>query len=239
MFEQRRGAPKAYAGYGAPAGGTRRFHIEGVKLTKWSERRRLKKLELRGEVVSKYWNLFFGVTVDDADDAFEPPVVQRPAQAARAAPFVERRDPDNVAEDGAVIPRRRASDWRQEDATPTADRIRARMMADAEEAELAEDEDEALSEEDLEEEADFETEDDIEDEDEDDYEAEAEEVEAEEDDTFDTEEDEEPEDEADEAIDAETDDEYEDDAEADEDDGASEEPTEDEPPRIRQRFARR
>ena len=239
MFEQRRGAPKAYAGYGAPAGAARRFHIEGVKLTKWSERRRLKKLEQRGEVVARYWDLFFGVAAGD-EAAFVPPVVQRPvvAEAARA-PFVERRDPGSVPEDGAVIPRRRASDWRQEDATPTADRIRARMMADIEEAEEVEDED--LYDEEIEDEVDAEEdelmlEDEVEIEGDEELEAEEdEEYEAEEDEELEAEEDDEYEAEEDEEVDAEAEDEFEDDAGAEDEEDAAEA----EPVRIRQRHARR
>lgn len=245
MFEQRRGAPKAVAGYGMVAGGMRRFHVEGVKLTKWSERRRLKKLEQRGEVVAKYWNLFFGVAV--ADEAMdEPVVVQRPAAAMAAAPFVERRDPESMAEPGAVIPRRRASDWRQEDATPTADRIRARMVAgadeaetyeDAEDEEVAEEEDDVLMAEDA---AEYDADETYEDSE--DYEAEEEEdFEAEEDEEYEAEEDEEYDAEADDEDYADEEDETEADAEdafeaeAEDDDKARDE----EPVVIRQRYARR
>lgn len=140
MFEQRRGAPKAFSGHGEPVG-ARRFQVEGVKLTKWSERRRLRKLEQRAEVVEKYWDLFFGAAAEAAEDLpavsrqdMRRPVIVTAARAEpAAAPFVDRRSQDSApADDGPVIARRRASDWRSEDTTPTADRIRARMMLNAE-----------------------------------------------------------------------------------------------------------
>lgn len=128
MFEHARGAPKTYAGYGQAAGAARKFQIEGVKLTRWSERRRLRKLDQRGDVIAKYWNLYFGAANIDQDE-IEPPRVHRPVIVDTAQPaFVERRNPDNAPPtEGPVIARRRASDWRSEDATPTADRIRARF----------------------------------------------------------------------------------------------------------------
>lgn len=135
MFEMRRGAPKAFSGHGEPLGG-RRFPVEGVKLTKGSERRRLRKLEQRAEITEKYWGLFFGAAADAAEDAapvVTRPDVRRPVIVTASAPFLDRRSRDSApADDGPVITRRRASDWRGEDATPTADRIRARMMLNAE-----------------------------------------------------------------------------------------------------------
>ena len=231
MFEQRRGAPKAYSGYGEPVGG-RRYQIEGVKLTRWSERRRLRKLDQRAEIVETYWNLFFGAAATEVQDtAYEPPAVRRPVIVEAAKPaFVERRNPDRaVSEDGPVITRRRASDWRSEDATPTADRIRARML-EAEEAIEEEDEDLLLEEEieeDLDEAAEFDAEEDeadevlLEDDEELEYEADAEDGDEEIDDIEDFEDDE-----AD-AIAADA-----------EDEDATPAP-DDEPVRIRQRYARR
>lgn len=250
MFEQRRGAPKALAGYGAPAGGTRRFQIEGVKLTKWSERRRLGKLEQRGEVVGKYWGLFFGVAAA-AEVSPGVPAVQRPvvvvAETSRK-PFIERRNPDNTPEDGPVVARRRASDWRSEDTTPTADRIRARMMADLEETV----EEENLYEEEAEEEIAFEADEAVEEDElmleEEDLEAgeEEDEIEAEEDEEFGAEADEEFAAEEDDEADTEEDEEFEagedDEIEAEEDGEAGAEAgpvPADEEPRIRQRYARR
>lgn len=139
MFEQRGGAPKAYSGHGEPIG-ARRFQVEGVKLTKWSERRRLRKLEQRSGIVTHYWGLYFGGPVGMAEDAAPvvAPTVRRPVivsamrfESAPKGPLPERRSAESAPmSDGPVITRRRASDWRSEDMTPTADRIRARMMAE-------------------------------------------------------------------------------------------------------------
>ncbi len=150
MFEQRRGAPKAYSGHGDSGGGARRFQIEGVKLTKGSERRRLLRIEQRSDVVETYWALFFGTQATE-EAAYEPPAVRRPVVAQAASTTVaDRRHPDSEpVEDGPVITRRRASDWRSEDATPTADRIRSRMIP-----EVVEEEDEVLLEDEIEEEFD-------------------------------------------------------------------------------------
>lgn len=233
MFEQRRGAPRSVAGFGVAAGSTRRFQIEGVKLTRWSERRRLRKLEQRGEVVAHYWNLFFGVVADmpaeRLPDADRPVVV---VTETRRTPFIERRDPDNVPEPGTVVARRRASDWRQEDTTPTADRIRARMMAgmaEAEEEDAFEEEDEIEDEVVYEAEADDDFEDDVlleED-------ARDEDIEVDDDDAYEAEDDDVAEAEEDDFIEAETGDE---DEIADE---AEDEPKAEEEPRIRHRYARR
>lgn len=228
MFEQRRGTPKACSGYGEPVGG-RRYQIEGVKLSSWSERRRLSKLDQRAQVVETYWSLFFGAASTEVQEAaYEPPAVRRPviAEAARPA-FVERRNlARTLPEDGPVITRRRASDWRGEDTTPTADRIRARML----EAEAAAEEDDILLEEEIEDDLD-----------------EAAEFDAGEDEADEVllEDDEAPEFDADAEDDEETGD-----IEASEDegpeafgaeaeDGFKQPVTDDEPVRIRQRYARR
>lgn len=251
MFENARGAPKAYAGYGQAAGSTRKFQIEGVKLTKWSERRRLRKLDQRGEIVGKYWSLFFGAVTDSAAD-YEAPKVHRPVVFETAQPaFVERRNPDNApAAEGSVIARRRASDWRTEDATPTADRIRARMLAGA-----AESESEDLYEEDPEDEdvidADADDADLIDEEDEVMFEDDDEDIADEDDETGSDIEDEEEiglEEDYDDDAEAGSDDDLsgedaEDeetaDLDADGDDEPGDQPDDDEPVRIRQRYARR
>ncbi len=246
IFEGRRGAPKAYGGYGHLAGSARRHAIEGVKVTKGSERRKLGKLETRGEITGKYWALFFDAQKEAAADAVlaaKPAIVGRRIVVAEApaASLPERRSEERMAVDGPVIQRRRASDWRSEDTTPTADRIRARMMAAA--AEPIEEE-EFLLEEEVEDDAEF----GIEDSDEDDVMLEDEALEDEEE-AFEAEEDEEfgLEEEADddlyeeEEFEAEADDE--DAPELDEEselvDEADAEPAEEEPVRIRQRYARR
>ncbi|WP_291200056.1 hypothetical protein [Hyphomonas sp.] len=259
MFEMRRGIPKAFSGHGEPVGG-RRFPVEGVKLTKGSERRRLRKLEQRAEVTEKYWGLFFGASADAAKDAApalprqdvrRPVIVTATRSEPAAAPFIDRRSQDSVpADDGPVITRRRASDWRNEDATPTADRIRARMMLGSEPAaaEGLEDEDLPLEAELDEDVADFDADEDMvldedaeEIGDEDEYEADADDGEDidEEDEELDLEDEADLEEE--EVFEAEED-EYEADAEdeeAAEEEGSEVPLTEEEPVRIRQRYARR
>ena len=242
IFEGRRGAPKAFGGYGHVAGSARRHAIEGVKLTKGSERRRLGKLDTRGEITAKYWALFFDAKdVAGADEAPQarPAIVARRVVVAEAPVMAppERRSEERLVVDGPVIQRRRASDWRSEDTTPTADRIRARMMAAAAEPI----EEEFLLEEEVEDEAEFGLEDGDEDEVmlEDEAEAldEVDEVEGEEDEEFDLEE--ETEDELDEEEDFEADAEGDLEADAEHEEDADAEPADDEPVRIRQRYARR
>ena len=244
MFEGGRGAPKAYGGYGHVAGSARRHAIEGVKLTKGSERRKLGKLETRGEITAKYWALFFDakdVAMADEAPQARPAIVARRVVVAEAPQVAapERRSEERLLSDGPVIQRRRASDWRSEDTTPTADRIRARMMAAAAEPI----EEEFLLEEEAEDEAVF----DVEDGEEDEVTLEEEALEDEED-AFEADEDEEF------GLEEETDDELDEEeefeADADEDSADLEEdadlvgeadagPAEEEPVRIRQRYARR
>jgi len=240
MFEQRRGAPKAFSGHGEPVG-ARRFQVEGVKLTKWSERRRLRKLEQRAEVVEKYWDLFFGTAHEAAGEA--APALRRPVIITAAKPgasvFVDRRNPEKAAaDDGPVITRRRASDWRSEDTTPTADRIRSRMMANA--GEVEEEEDELLLEEEIEAELDetveFEVEVEVEAEDEVMLEEEDEDLEAEEEYQAGAGDDEEV---LDEVEDIEDEAEFEDAADGEDAEETDAAVTEEEPVRIRQRYARR
>ena len=257
MFEMHHGAPKAFSGHGEPVGG-RRFPAEGVKLTKGSERRRLRKLEQRAEVAEKYWGLFFGAAAEAVEDSpavsrqdMRRPVIVTAARAEPAAtPFVDRRSQDNApADDGPVITRRRASDWRSEDTTPTADRIRARMMlsAEPEAEEVLDDEDLLLETEVDEDAADVDADEVMLEDDTEHFVDEAEELDDEEEYAADAEDDEDLdlEDEADLEEDESLDDEepeYEADADDDdaaEQDGAETAVTEEEPVRIRQRYARR
>lgn len=241
IFEGRRGAPKAYGGYGHVAGSARRHAIEGVKVTRGSERRKLGKLETRGEITGKYWALFFNAKEEaaaEAAPAAKPAIVGRRIVVAEASAVSppERRSEERMAVDGPVIQRRRASDWRSEDTTPTADRIRARMMAAA--AEPIEEE-EFLLEDEIEDDSEFGAEDG--DEDEVMLEDEEDAFEAEEDEEFELEEETDDDLYEEEEIEADADDEdaldHEEDAELAEE--ADAEPAEEEPVRIRQRYARR
>lgn len=254
-FRPFRGRALAYTGYGQSDLMRHSFRIEGVKVRKWKELRRLQKRDMQAEILSAYWEKFFNetVTMDEAlpevpemadlQEAFEPPAIRRPVIVETRQPaFVDRRSGDGeTSEDGPVIQRRRASDWRSEDTTPTADRIRARMMEDAAEAEEEEEEIEAEAEtwdeddvtaedagaeedtwdaEEAEEETEEEEEFEASEDDEEDLEEEEEEYEAEEDDEFEAEEEEE----------------YEADAEEDE---ADAEDGKEEPVLVRNRYARR
>jgi hypothetical protein len=179
QFEMNRTAATRYNGFAQFVKTARRIKIEGAKLTKNAEVKRLRKLESRKSVLEKYWTLFFNTSLNTA--AAPQTMGSRPVIVEAARSPLEERRQGLAAAEGTVVPRRRASDWRNEDATPTADRIRARMEADEEV------EDEELYEEELEEEeydAEVDGEDDdaveAEDDSEEEFEADAEEEEEEE-----------------------------------------------------------
>ncbi|MFN4224927.1 MAG: hypothetical protein ACK4HR_01320 [Hyphomonas sp.] len=157
-FRPFRGRALAYTGHGQSDLMRHTFRIEGVKVRKWSEMRRLLNRDRRNEILAAYWEMFFNEAVtepedlpevpelEDLEEAFDPPAIRRPVivETGRSV-FTERRNPDSETRmDGPVIQRRRASDWRSGDTTPTADRIRARMIAGASEAD--DDADEAMAE---------------------------------------------------------------------------------------------
>ncbi|MEO0818133.1 MAG: hypothetical protein AAFX86_12625 [Pseudomonadota bacterium] len=121
QFEMNRSSARRYNGYLQYVRGQDRLKIEGVKLTKGREVRRLRSLEGRREICAKYWELFFNRPMQS-----ETPVVAAPAvtaapiaQTAEGPVFVERRSNDStpVANEDGVIPRRRASDWVKEPET--------------------------------------------------------------------------------------------------------------------------
>ncbi len=134
QFEMNRTAATRYNGFAQFVKTARRIKIEGAKLTSNGEVKRLRKLESRKSVLEKYWTLFFNTSLNTAATA--PSMASRPVivEAARSR-SAERRSDTTADLGGTVVPRRRASDWRTEDTTPTADRIRARMEAEAEEIE--------------------------------------------------------------------------------------------------------
>ncbi|MFN7180790.1 hypothetical protein [Hyphomonas sp.] len=252
-FRPFRGRALTYTGYGQSDLMRHSFRIEGVKVRKWKELRRLQKRDMQAEILAAYWERFFNEAVTpeealpdvpemaDLQEAFEPPAIRRPVIVETHQPaFVDRRSGESEAsEDGPVIQRRRASDWRSDDTTPTADRIRARMMEDAAEVEEEEEEIEA--------EAETWDEDDMTAEDagaeEDTWDAEEAEEETEEEEEYEASEDDEEdleeqefEAEEDEEIQAEEEEEYESDAEENE---ADAEGDKEEPVLIRNRYARR
>ncbi|MDX1294608.1 MAG: hypothetical protein R3265_17450, partial [Hyphomonas sp.] len=86
-----------------------------IKLTSWKERRQLRSLDGRRDVLSKYWSAFFeGPIVTAARDDDEPR-----SKGSRKSGKVE------------VLRQRGGKDWRKSDTTPTADRIRDEFSASA------------------------------------------------------------------------------------------------------------
>ena len=113
QFDLTGGAPRRYAGCLQVAGMDKRIKTEGIKLTSWKERRQLRSLEGRRDVLSKYWSAFF-----------EGPIVT----IARDS---DRSDSGEAKRSGKVeiLRQRGAKDWRKSDTTPTADRIRDEFSA--------------------------------------------------------------------------------------------------------------
>lgn len=60
QFEMNRAAARRYNGYSQYIKADVRTRLEGAKLTKGSQVRRLRTLEGREEIVDQYWDLFFG-----------------------------------------------------------------------------------------------------------------------------------------------------------------------------------
>ena len=147
QFEMNRSSARRYNGFLQYVRGMNRMKIEGSKLTSQSEVKRLRSLDGRQKIFSKYWELFFErslrkqapaavapapapvVTIAPVRQAAAPmpvptpqPVAEQPAASkeepvAAEPAFVERRNESpapQTAEEKAVIPRRRASDWRQD-----------------------------------------------------------------------------------------------------------------------------
>lgn len=111
-FEMNRDSARRYNGYLQYVRGASRLKIEGSKLTSQSEVRRLRSLDGRQKIFGKYWELFFNSTLRKSE---ETAPVAAPVMMASVAP-VERRaaEPAPAASEESVIPRRRASDWRQD-----------------------------------------------------------------------------------------------------------------------------
>ncbi|MEM9739795.1 MAG: hypothetical protein AAF829_07990 [Pseudomonadota bacterium] len=125
QFEMNRSSARRYNGYLQYVRGQERLKIEGVKLTDNREVRRLRSLEGRREICSKYWELFFNRPMQSqAPVAVAAPSLAVPiAETSEAPVLVERRSAASaaVASEDGVIPRRRASDWVKE---PEATRVK-------------------------------------------------------------------------------------------------------------------
>ncbi len=129
QFEMNRDAARRYNGYVQYVKNEARLKIEGTKLTKGREVRKLRSLEGREEVFGKYWDLFFNRTLklkhavapvaaapapasSHAED--KAPAAEMPMPAERESEHEERRArlaarTEELVE--TIIPRRRASDW--------------------------------------------------------------------------------------------------------------------------------
>lgn len=149
QFEMNRSSARRYNGFLQYVRGMSRMKIEGSKLTSQSEVKRLRSLDGRQKIFSKYWELFFERSLRKEIFVTSPqpaPIVSaEPKQSpiptkpvvVEAAPVVSTAEPAPVvqetahvesepavqreetvepvaAEEKAVIPRRRASDWRQD-----------------------------------------------------------------------------------------------------------------------------
>lgn len=112
QFEMNRSAARRYNGFLQYVRGQQRMKIEGVKLTKGSEVKRLRSLEGRREICSKYWELFYNRPIGTPAPAAAPAAIS-PAPLVEEPSFVERRSTESAVsgEGDVVIPRRRASDW--------------------------------------------------------------------------------------------------------------------------------
>lgn len=115
QFDLTDGQPRRYSGCLQLAGAVKRIKTEGIKLTSWKERRKLRSLDGRRDVLAKYWSAYF-----------EGPITP-----------IARGDDKDVSKlktgrgKGDVVSRTRPSDWRKSDTTPTADRIRGDFSAAA------------------------------------------------------------------------------------------------------------
>jgi hypothetical protein len=121
QFEMNRSAARRYNGYLQYVRGQQRLNVEGVKLTKGREIKRLRSLEGRREVCAKYWELFFNSPMvakaaDVAPVAAPPRRLEPVSETTGSVAFAERRKNDSAptADADGVIPRRRASDWVKE-----------------------------------------------------------------------------------------------------------------------------
>ncbi len=117
QFEMNRSAAVRFNGYAQFVKNGRRVKVDGAKLTKNREVKQLRSLEGRREVLSKYWNLFFATSLR----LDETPAADTAPQRTQDA---ERRRVEAAVPQQPVVQRRRASDWRQDDETPTADKAR-------------------------------------------------------------------------------------------------------------------
>ncbi|MEE9381582.1 MAG: hypothetical protein V3V03_09260 [Hyphomonadaceae bacterium] len=132
QFEMNRASARRYNGYVQYVRNEARLRIEGTKLTSNREVKRLRTLEGRQQVFEKYWKLFFNRSLRKKvaaalaeiepiaarhemahEQAFEESVGR--ARPPEVPPRIERRRAVSTSEaqPESVVPRRRASDWKQ------------------------------------------------------------------------------------------------------------------------------
>jgi hypothetical protein len=127
QFEMNASAAVRYNGFAQFVKNGRRVKIDGAKLTKSREVRRLRTLDGRRDVLEKYWNLFFSTTLR-LDAIAEQSVASKVKKASKEeAAFADRRKADEIREEAGIVQRRRAADWRQDDETPVAKRAREEL----------------------------------------------------------------------------------------------------------------
>lgn len=111
QFEMNRDSSRRFNGFLQFVSAGRRVKIEGTKLTKGSEVRKLRSLEGRHQLFEKYWELFFNRTVKTAKPAAKSEPIEVPA-----IPETATEAPTKTATEANIVPRRRASDWANEPA---------------------------------------------------------------------------------------------------------------------------
>ncbi len=148
QFEMNSDSARRYNGYVQHVKNAIRLKIEGTKLTRGSEVRKLRSLQGREEVFGKYWDLFFNrglrreveiaartAAASSADVRRTRKAEVRPADLRPAAPVeisreeheaavVERRarvEAQKAELGETVIPRRRVSDWSELEVEAAAD----------------------------------------------------------------------------------------------------------------------
>lgn len=108
QFEMNRSAAQRYNGFAQFVKNPTRLKIEGAKLLKNGEVKRLRSLDGRQAVLSKYWELFFNNSIQPAQAASSAPMETRAPRADVSENNAETSEPEE-----AIVPRRRSSDWRQ------------------------------------------------------------------------------------------------------------------------------
>lgn len=145
QFEMNQASARRYNGFSQYIKSDERKRLEGTKLTRATDVRRLRTLEGREEIVDHYWDLFFGredrrlkkarqmrpvaaaetarkiaeerVPAPVVDDAFAPAHEEAPLELTQ--PAEERRTGHSERPSDLeehVIPRRRATDWKGDEA---------------------------------------------------------------------------------------------------------------------------